>query len=61
MLQALKKKIFIEFDDVSCEQDDKRVGQAKLIESLKEQVEADDWKKREVESDNLASKQKLGH
>ena len=48
---------------MSCEQDDKEVGQAKLTEGLKEQEEADDWEKEdwEIESDKLASKEKLGN
>ena len=49
MQQALKKKIFIEFDNVSCEQDDKGlkgVEHIKLKESLKEQKETDDGRKR---------------
>ena len=40
------------------------MGQTKLTEGLIEQEEeADDWEKeeREVESDNLVSKEKLGH
>ena len=37
MLWTLKLKIFIEFDDVSCEQDDRGVGQTKLTEGLEEQ------------------------
>ena len=63
MLQALKKKIFIEFDDVSWKQEDRGVGQAKLIEGLIEQEEADDWEKeeREVEGDDLVGKEMLGH
>ena len=48
ILQALKQKIFIEFDNVSCEQDDKGVGQTKLTEDLKEQEkEADECKKKD--------------
>ena len=47
MLRALKMIIFIELDDVSCEQDDKRVRQTKLTEGLKEQEkEANDWEKK---------------
>ena len=48
---------------MSCEQDDKGVGQTKLTEDLKEkEKEADECKKKdwEVESDKLASKEKLG-
>ena len=39
------------------------MGQAKLIEGLIEQEEADDWEKeeRKVEGDNLVSKEMLGH
>ena len=56
----IKIQIFIEFDDVSWEQDDKGVGQAKLTEGLMEQKEEDDeWEKEEweVEGDNLTSKE----
>ena len=43
VLQALKLKIFIEFDNVSCQQDDKGVGQPKLTEGSKgQEKEADD-------------------
>ena len=51
-------------DNVNCEQDDKGVGQTKLIEDLKEQEkEADEREKEdwEVESDKLVSKEILGH
>ena len=37
MLQGLKQTIFIEFDDVSHEEDNKGVGQEKLTEGLEEQ------------------------
>ena len=49
---------------MSWKQEDREVGQAKLTEGLIEQEdEADDWEKeeREVEGDNLVSKEKLGH
>lgn len=36
-----------EFDDLSCEEDDKGVGQVKLKDSLKvEEKEANDWEKK---------------
>ena len=40
---SIKIEIFIEFDDVSCEQDNKEVGQTKLIEGLNEQEKEADY------------------
>ena len=48
---------------MSWKQEDRGMGQAKLIEGLIEQEEADDREKeeREMEGDNLVSREMLGH
>ena len=48
---------------MSWKQEDRGMGQGKLIEGLIEQEEADDREKkeREMEGDNLGSREMLGH